>query len=108
MEFKRALKEFPVGNYMALGFGLLLACGGVLLFWLAQPSPHGYIELFFAIPAMCCGLLFVAASLLFAYHRLHWALKLLAVILLIAAVYPLVDIARFFGGRQVFWKCGEV
>ncbi|MFL6332846.1 MAG: hypothetical protein ACJ754_05810 [Pyrinomonadaceae bacterium] len=94
MELKRVLKEFPVGNYVALAFGLLLTCGGALLLWLAQPSPHGYIELFFAIPAICFGLLFVSASLLFAYHRLHWALKLLAVILLVAAAYPLVDIAR--------------
>ena len=94
MGFKRALKEFPAGNYMAFAFGLLLFCGGALILWLARPSPHGYIELFFAIPAMCFGLLFVAASLLFAYHRLHWALKVLAVILLVAAAYPLVDIAR--------------
>ena len=81
---------------MALAFGLLLACGGALLLRLAQPSPHGYIELFFAIPAVCFGLLFVATSPLFAYHRLHWALKLLAVTLLIIAVYPLLDIARLF------------
>jgi hypothetical protein len=94
MGLRRALKEFPAGNYMALAFGQLLACGGAILLWLAQPSPHGYIELFFAIPAICFGLLFVSASLLFAYHRLHWALKLLAVILLIAAIYPVVDIAR--------------
>ena len=83
-----------MGNYMALGFGLLLACGGTLLFGLARPSPHGYIELFFAVPAICFGLLFVSASLLFAYHWLHWALKLLAVILLVTGAYPLVDIAR--------------
>ncbi len=93
MGIKQSLAEFPALNYMGLTFGLLLAGGGALLFWYAQPSPHGYIELFFAIPAICFGLFFVSASLLFAYHKLHWSLKLLAVLLLAAAVYPLINIA---------------
>lgn len=81
-------------NYVGIAFGLLLASGGAFLFRLARPSPHGYIELFFAVPAICVGLFFISASLLFAYHRLHWGLKLLAAILLAAAVYPSVSIAR--------------
>ncbi|MBV9926928.1 MAG: hypothetical protein JOZ96_18060 [Acidobacteria bacterium] len=93
MGIKQSLAEFPALNYVGLAFGLLLASGGAFLFWLARPSPHGYIELFFAIPAICAGLFFISVSLLFAYHRLHWGLKLLAAVLLAAAVFPLVEIA---------------
>lgn len=95
MGIKQSLAELPALNYVGLTFGLLLAGSGALLFWLAQPSPHGYIEVFLALPLICLGLFFVSASLLFAYHKLHWSLKLVAVLLLAVAVYPLVNIALF-------------
>ena len=95
MNFKRTLRDFPIGCYIGLAFGFLLSGGGVFMFWQAHPSPHGYIELFLAMPTICLGLLFVAGSLLFAYEHINWPLRVLALVLLTVAWYPLVELARF-------------
>jgi hypothetical protein len=95
MSLKQALKNFPIGCYIVLGFGLLLACGGGFLLALATPSPHGYIEIIFAIPAICFGLLIVAVSLLLGYKYINWPLKVLAVILLLVALYPILVLFLF-------------
>ena len=98
MNLKQTLREFPVGSHVGLAFGLLLACGGALLLWISTPSPHGYIELIFAVPAIYLGLLFISVSLLCAYNHINWPLRVLAAILLIVVLYPLAETALFLFG----------
>ena len=95
MRFGQLLRNFPIASYLGVGFGLVLACCGAFLLRSASPSPHGYIEIFFAMPTICLGILFVAGSLLLAYEHINWPLRVLALVLLVVAWYPLVELAIF-------------
>ena len=74
-------------NLVILGGGLALMLAGYGLYSYFSPSPHGYLEVVFALPVFCLGLAFTGAAFLtrpggrFRPARLlvGWALVLLAV-----------------------------
>ena len=73
-------------NLAILGGGLALMLAGYGLYRFFSPSPHGYLEILFALPVFCFGLAFTGTAFLtesggrFRPARLAvgWTLVLLA------------------------------
>lgn len=69
--------------------GLLLVGCGIVVFGWASPSPHGFIELFLAVPLMALGLLIAGIGLVISWHIIGGALRTIAVLLICAGLSPL-------------------
>jgi hypothetical protein len=89
------LRDFPRLNYAAVIFGGLVALCGLLLFCASTPSPHGFIEELLAIPMLCFGLVVTGIGLLTRFSLLNWSMRLVAIVMTIAGVFPLLQIAAF-------------
>jgi len=78
-------------NFPILVGGILLLLAGFGLYRFFSPSPHGYLEMFFAMPVFClglatCGVAFLASN--FRTPRRPWFW--LGCALLVAAASPLL------------------
>ena len=77
------------------GVALLIAGFGLYLF--SSPSPHGFIEIFFALPIFCAGLAFTgAAFLLGPSARLRSIRLFIGWALVLLATSPLLYLAWLF------------
>lgn len=74
----------------------MVVTAGVLLFRWFSPSPHGYLELFFAIPLIALGFLVVGVGLAIGWSTIGWALKAVAGLLILAGLVPLALVAYLF------------
>lgn len=83
-------------SWLCSASGLVVLTAGVLLYRWFSPSPHGYLELFFAIPLVALGLLVVGAGLAIGWSTIGWALKAIAGLLILAGLVPLALVAYFF------------
>ena len=85
-------------NLVILSGGLALMLAGYGLYRYFSPSPHGYLEMFFALPVFCLGLAVTGAAFLtetggrFRPARLlvGWALVLLAASPILSLVWLLI------------------
>ncbi len=88
-----ALRYNPVVSYKALAAGLLLLLAGYGLYLLFSPSPHGYLETFFAMPVFGLGLATCGLAFLLrrpTHHRPWYWLGGILVLLGLSPVLLLV------------------
>lgn len=77
------------GSWSGLVVGILVLLLGCAVFRLFHPSPHGYGEIFVAVPLMAVGSLILGLSLLVGWRTLGWVLRLVAVIAVLAGLRPI-------------------
>jgi hypothetical protein len=82
------------GSWFFLGGGVAILCMGIAIFVWARPSPHGYIEIFLAVPTMSVGGAIAALALLMSSRRLSRPARIFAWLLLIGSLAPLASIAH--------------
>lgn len=51
------------GDGALIAIGVTVCVLGLWLWWFASPSPHRYIELVFALPTACIGLMIIGATI---------------------------------------------
>lgn len=94
MNFKLVRELTDLSVLLAGIFFLLLGIG---LYRLASPSPHGYVEIFFAVPLCCIGLAIIGSSFLMeTTGRLKSAKLTIGWLFVLLAVAPFLYLAWFF------------
>ena len=68
--------------------GAVLILLGVAAYRFFSPSPHGYLELFVAVPMVVCGL--GTAGLGLAFGAFHRALRVIGWLLIGVAAFPML------------------
>ena len=84
------------GSWFTLGGGVGILCMGIAILAWASPSPHGYIEIFFAIPTMSVGGAIAALGLLMSSRRLPRLVRIVAWVLMIGSLTPLASIVHLW------------
>jgi nitrate reductase gamma subunit len=92
--------RLSAGSWFVLGGGVAIFCMGVPVFVLANPSPHGYTEIFVVIPTMSVGAAIAAFGLLMSRRRLVRPVRILAWLLLLGSLAPLASIAHLLVRTQ--------
>jgi hypothetical protein len=85
----------PAGWFL-LGAGVAVFFMGAWVFSWASPSPHGYIEIFFAVPLMSIGGILAAVGLLISHRRLSRLMRILAWLLLIGSLAPITSVIHLW------------
>jgi hypothetical protein len=78
-----------MSSWFGIAGGVVLVAVGVLAYRWFSPSPHGYLELFYAVPLMALGLLIMGLGLASGWRTIGWALKAVAVLLVVGGLGPL-------------------
>lgn len=81
-----------------LAAGIAVAAAGAYIQVWAQPSPHGYIEMFFAWPLLSLGGLLVSIALLLKSRETGRVLRIVGWMLLFLSLLPLIIIASLLVG----------
>ena len=81
----------PSVNLPTLAWGIALLVAGIALYQFFSPSPHGYLEIFIAMPVFCLGLATCAVAFLISSFKAprrpgFWV----GYVLLLAAATPLL------------------
>ena len=59
----------PAVNLPTLAWGVALLLAGFGLYHFFSPSPHGYLEIFFAMPVFCLGLAVCGLAFLYSNFK---------------------------------------
>jgi len=83
-------------NRLFLILGAALLAFGIWIWSWASPSPHGYIELVFALPLACMGLLFVGSALFGGRRSYSDPVAWIGALVILAALTPLIGLISLF------------
>jgi len=78
----------PVGNGCLVAWGASVTILGIAAYRFFSPSPHGYLELFIAIPMIVVGL--GAAGLGLAFGTFRTLLRMIGWLLIMLATAPML------------------
>jgi len=86
---RKIIGKPPLRSWLGLAGGTVPFTLGLLLYAEFSPSPHGYLELFYAIPLIAFGMLVMGMGLASGWRTIGWGLKAVAVLLILASLPPL-------------------
>jgi hypothetical protein len=81
------------GDGVLIFIGIAIAVLGLGLWSWASPSPHRYIELLFALPITCFGLLFIGGTLVFGHRDSKGLWFWVGALASLVAISPLLFVA---------------
>jgi hypothetical protein len=96
MTERQTLRDFTRQRAWSFVPGAFVSITGLVLYTIASPSPHGYVELLLAIPLMCLGMVGLSLPVIAApRHAPQWLLWI-SWVLILTAILPVIGIMYFF------------
>lgn len=88
--------RLPTLSWIGAAVGVIVSTLGAAAWFEFSPSPHGYLELFVALPLLAAGVLVTGIAVLSGWRTLGWASRGLGVLLAVGGLAPLALLVYLF------------